>query len=204
MAVLVFDRATQKALIRQRSAPKSNHHDEVWNAVHIVSPDPDNEHFDVSAELIHVVIMALPDRKGVRIQGGGNITDREDDWTKNYRCPDMCVFFPGNPARDMGTHWIGGPDFAVEILSPNDRARKKFGFYAKVGVRELLLIGRKPWLLELYRLADGDLKLVGKSSPKSPESLTSLVLPVSFRLIVGDPRPTIEVTQTTDARQWLI
>jgi Uma2 family endonuclease len=204
MAVVVFDRRVGKALIRERAAPKANHHDEVWNGVYIVSPDPDIEHFDVSGELIHVIKLALPDPKLVRVHGGGNITDREDDWTKNYRCPDLCVFFPDNPARHMGTHWIGGPDFAVEILSPNDRARKKFGFYAKVGVRELLLIGRKPWLLELYRLAYGELKLIGKSSPKSPDSLVSQVLPISFRLIAGNPRPDIEVTQTEDARQWLI
>jgi Uma2 family endonuclease len=204
MAVLVFDRDTGKALIRKRIAARADHHDEVWNGVYVVSPNPDIEHFDVTADLIHVVKSALPDWKLVRVNGGGNITDREDDWRKNYRCPDLCVFFPANPARNMGTHWIGGPDFAVEVLSPNDRARKKFGFYAKVGVRELLLIGRKPWLLELYRLAEGELKLVGKSSPKSPESLASLVLPLAFRLLPGDPRPTIEVTQTQDARQWLI
>ena len=204
MAILIFDRAMEKALIRKRSAAKANHHDEVWNGVYVVSPDPDNEHFDVSAELSHVVKLALGNPKGVRVHGGGNISDREEDWTKNYRCPDMCVFLPGNPARDMKTHWIGGPDFAVEILSPGDRARKKFGFYAKVGVREVLLIGRKPWMLELHRLEDGELKLVGKSSPKSPDSLASTVLPVSFRLLPGEPRPTIEVTQTEDIRQWLI
>ena len=204
MAVLVLNRDAGKALIRQRVESGAARFDEVWNGVYVVSPDPDIEHFDVSADLIHVVKSALPDWKLVRVNGGSNITDREEDWTKNYRVPDMSVFFPGNPARNMKTHWIGGPDFAVEILSPNDRARKKFDFYAKVGVRELLLIGRRPWVLELYRLEDGGLKLVGKSSPRSPNSLTSQVLPISFRLLAANPRPTIEVTQTDDARQWLI
>ena len=55
----------------------------------------------------------------------------------------------------MGTFWYGGPDFAVEVISPFDRSRKKFEFYARVGVRELLLVNRKPWSLELYRLDRG-------------------------------------------------
>ena len=116
----------------------------------------------------------------------------------------MAVFLPGNPAVDKETRWLGGPDFAVEIISPGDRSRKKFAFYAKVGVRELLFIGRKPWSLELYRLNDAELKLVGKVLPHQSQSLKSEVLPVSFRLLPGDPRPTLEVTQTEDARQWLI
>ncbi len=168
MAVLVLDRANLRELIRDRRARGIDRFDEVWNGVYVMSPDADNEHFDVAGELIFVIKSALPDPKAVRVHSGANITDRTDDWTKNYRCPDMAVFLPGNPARDMRPTGIGGPDFAVEILSPDDRSRKKFGFYAKVGVRELLLIGRKPWLLELYRLEDGELKLVGKSSLRSP------------------------------------
>jgi hypothetical protein len=68
----------------------------------------------------------------------------------------------------------------------------------------LLLIDRKPWTLELYRLTDGGLRLAGKTSADLTQSLTSQVLPISLRLIPGEPRPTIEVTQTEDARQWLI
>lgn len=204
MAVLVTNRIAAKALIEQRIESGAARYDEVWNGVYVVSPDADNEHFDVSAELIHIIKSFLPNRELGRVGGGCNITDLEENWVKNYRTPDVCVFLPGNPAQDRKTHFFGGPDFAVEILSPNDRARKKFGFYAKVGVRELMLIGRKPWMLELYRLIQGELTLVGKSSPNSSESLVSEVLPLSFRLLAGDPRPAIEVTQTEDARQWLI
>ena len=91
----------------------------------------------------------------------------------------------------------------MEIISPHDRSRKKLDFYAKVGVKELLLVDRKPWALELYRLTDGELKLAGKSTLDDPQALTSQVLPISLRLLPGDPRPTIEVTQTADARTWL-
>ena len=204
MTMVISDRDEQRELIRQRRGTGADHHDEVWNGVYVMSPNADNEHFDLAAEFVFVVKSALPDRKRIRVTGGANISDRSAKWTKNYRCPDLAVFFPDNPAKDMGTFWFGGPDFAIEIISPNDRSRKKLGFYAKVGVRELLLVDRKPWSLELYRLIEGQLTLVGKLTPDDPQTLTSEVLPISFRLRPGEPRPTIEITHSTDARSWLI
>jgi len=50
---------------------------------------------------------------------------------------------------------VGGPDFAVEILNPGDRTPEKLPFYASVNVRELLVVDRDPWSLELFRLCDG-------------------------------------------------
>ena len=101
-----------------------------------------------------------------------------------------------------GAYWLGGPDFAVEVISRHDRSRKKFDFYAKVGVRELLLVDRKPWALELYRLQDGKLALVGKSDLDHPEILASEVLPLSFRLVAGNPRPRIEVAHADGIQRW--
>jgi Uma2 family endonuclease len=204
MAAIVLDRDLVKALIRKRRATGADRYDEVWNGVYVMSPIANNEHQFLGYKLTSAFDQALQGIVGVLAYPGVNVTDRLDDWTKNYRCPDVAVFLPGNPAKDMQTHWYLGPDFAVEVISPRDRSRKKLDFYAKVGVRELLLVGRKPWSLELYRLTDGELKLVGKVSPDLTQSLTSQVLPISLRLVPGEPRPTIEVTQTQDARQWLI
>ena len=85
---------------------------------------------------------------------GANITDLEEDWTHNYRCPDVVVFLKEGRAINRETHFFGGPDFAVEIVSEFDRSREKLPFYARVGVRELLLVDRDPWVLELFRLQD--------------------------------------------------
>ena len=140
----------------------------------------------------------------MRVFPGCNVSDRPRRWKRNYRCPDVAVFLPGNPAEDRNTHWFGGPDFAVEILSPYDRSRQKFGFYAKVGVRELMLVAHRPWTLELYRLAGKDFELVGESDPSvdSPP-LSSEVLNLGFRLIPGDPRPQIEVSKAEGNLRWL-
>ena len=123
----------------------------------------------------------------------------------NYRVPDASVFLDGNPAKDCGTHWCGGPDFAVEILSPNDIALEKLPFYAMIGVRELLIIDRDPWSLELFRVdADGhQLTAVGRSSLAHADLVVSTVLPLAFRLVPGKKRPQIEVTRTDGAERWL-
>ncbi len=203
MVMLILDRRQQNDLIRQRRATGADRFDEVWDGVYVMSPPADVVHQFLASKLSSAIDQALGGVRGVQVFAGVNVSDRADDWTKNYRCPDVAVYLPGDPAKLMRAYWLGGPDFAVEILSRHDRSRKKLGFYAKVGVRELLLIDRKPWSLEFYRSDGGELRLVGKVRPGSTDPLTSLVLPISLRLIPADPRPTIEVTQTDDARTWL-
>jgi Uma2 family endonuclease len=204
MAAIILDRELEKAIIRKRQETGADRYDEVWDGVYVMSPIANNEHQFIGGKLTSALDQSLNGIVGALAYPGVNVTDRLDDWTKNYRCPDVAVFLPGNPAQDRQTHWYGGPDFAVEIISPRDRSRKKLDFYAKVGVRELLLVNRKPWSLELYRLIEDKLTLVGKTTPDPAQTLTSEVLPISLRLLPNDPRPTIEVTQTADGRQWMI
>ena len=69
-------------------------------------------------------------------------------------------------------------------------------------MKELLLVDRKPWCLELYRLQDGVLVLVGKSDLNQPNMLVSQVVPISFQLAAGDPRPTIEMLHADGVQRW--
>jgi hypothetical protein len=116
----------------------------------------------------------------------------------------VLAFFKGTSARNCGTHWLGGPDFAVQILSPGDRTPDKFPFYASVKVRELLVIDRDPWSLELCRLRGGQLVSVGKIDVGggSSSALASEVMPLSFRLAAGSLRPIIEVRHRDTAQTW--
>ena len=109
-------------------------------------------------------------------------------------------FCPDNPAEDRETHWYGGPDFAVEILSPFDRSREKFDFYAKVGVRELMLVARRPWKLELYRRTDKNWDLVGTSEP-APDSP---LLPALCFLLVFASSPARNVPGSKSSRRSAI
>jgi Uma2 family endonuclease len=91
---------------------------------------------------------------------------------------------------------------AVEIVSEDDRSRDKIPFYARVGTRELLVIDRDPWSLELFRLSGGELRSIGTATLENGLVLASETLPLTFRLVRGDDRPSILVTHTPDGRTW--
>lgn len=203
MAKLILPQQDLKAIIRERRRCGGDRFDEVWDGVYVMSPLADNEHQHLASSLSSKFDQGLGDRPGVLVFAGANISDRPDDWRKNYRCLDVAVFLPGNPAEDRGTHWLGGPDFAVEILSRGDRSRKKFDFYAAAGVRELLLIARRPWRLELYRRQGRGWEQVGISTPDDSLPLPSEVLELTLRLLPGERRPQVELLRAGDGHRWL-
>ena len=192
-----------RTLIRRRRRSGLDRFDEVWDGVYVMSPQPNTEHAILSGILTYIFFLAIDPSRRIAITPGGNVSDRREGWEKNYRCPDILVFLTGNKAEQLESHWFGGPDFAVEILSPRDQARKKLPFYAKVGVRELLLIDRKPWRLELYRLNAGSLEPAGTTSLGRSNPITSELLGLNFRLNADKPRPKIEITCPADGRSWL-
>jgi Uma2 family endonuclease len=193
MAIVSLDPGELKRLIRQRRDSGGDLWDEVWDGVYVMPPLADNEHQRLGLELAIDIRNVLGPDDRIQLFTGCNISDQRKRWRHNYRCPDVAVFLPGKPAEDRGSHWFGGSDLAVEITTRFDRSREKLGFYAKVGVRELLLVDRRPWQLELHR-RDGDRwELVGRTGLDDPLVLSSRVLPLTFRLISGPSRPRIEV-----------
>jgi Uma2 family endonuclease len=204
MKMVILDPNTQKKLIRERRSTGGDRFDEVWEGVYVMSPSADNLHQYLAGKLVSIIDQALEASETTKLFPGVNISDREVDWKTNYRCPDVAVFLATNPAQDRGTHWLGGPDFAIEIISPHDRTRRKLPFYAKVGVRELLILDRNPWSLELYRRSEGTLRSVGKSNLEQPAALSSEVLPLTFRILQADPQPRIEISLHDGSRNWLV
>ena len=166
-------------------------------------PLANNQHQALGTQFSSVVLLSLGEIAIDRVYAGVNVSDRIEGWLENYRCPDVAVFLPGCLAQNCGTHWCGGPDFGAEIVSDGDRSREKLDFYALVGMRELLIIDRDPWALELYRLQAGRLVSVGKVDFAHPGSLVSEVLPLTFRLVAGQFRPRIEVTHRESRQSWL-
>jgi Uma2 family endonuclease len=202
MTMLVADPFVERDLIAERKAKGLDRYDEVWEGMYVIMPSPDNEHQDLILELSVIGVAAIK-RPGLGdALPGCNVSDRDEDWRENYREPDFAIFLKGTQARNRGTYWLGGPDFGVEIRSPNDRTYEKFDFYAQVGTGELLVIGRNPWKLELYRRADGEMRLVGQSTLDQPDVLHSEVIPLSFRLVPGEVRPRIEVVHRENGQRW--
>jgi hypothetical protein len=194
--------AAARSLIVTNGGTSDERVTEMWDGREVVPPAPNDEH----AELI--TALTIPLWAGVvapglgRLRGPINVSDRAAGWRQNYRNPDLAAYLNANPAVNHGSHWQGGPDFLVEILSPGEDPYDKFAFYAGVGTQEVLLVFRDPWAIELHGLRGGRLELIGRSEAANGVILASTVLPLSFRLRVGTPRPAIAVTHTSDGRTW--
>jgi Uma2 family endonuclease len=204
MTLLIRDQSLAERLKAERQASGGDLYDEVWDGVYIMPPLANDEHQQLASRL-GAILHSVIDWPGLgEIRVGVNISDREEDWEHNYRVPDVAVFLRGGRARNCGTHWCGGPDFTIEITSPYDATREKLPFYSQIGVRELLLIDRDPWSLELYRLQEGRLTEAGRATLAQPADLASGLLPLRFRLLPGAPRPLIEVVHGDGVQRWLV
>lgn len=204
MATVINDPILAEKLIAERRETGADRYDEVWEGVYMLAPLANNEHQNLVTALSHVLSGVISDKGLGQVFAGINVSDRPDDWTKNYRCPDVAVFLNDTQAENHDTYWYGGPDFAVEIVSPHDRAREKLDFYAKVNTRELLIVDRDPWVLELYRLQERKLVLVGTSTLEGSEVLTSEVVPLSLELVPGEKRPQIEILHCDGEQEWRV
>src|SRR5260370_11840387 len=183
MTMYVVDPYLERRIKTERKSSGTDRLDEVWDGVYFMPPLPNNEHQFFQIQMALALQSALGSLDQGTVYPGVNVSDREKGWQKNYRCPDVAVIFPGRKAKNSGTHWFVGPDFAVEILSPKDRSREKLPFYSSVGVRELLLMDRQPWSLELFQLQGQELISRGRSTIGRPIALISSIMPVSFRLV---------------------
>jgi hypothetical protein len=84
---------------------------------------------------------------------------------------------------------------------PGDRSRDKLDFYAGIGTREVLIVDRDPWRVELYQLGRGKLRPRGASAPRRP-ALASSVTPFTFQLVRGRPRPKLKIRYPETGLEW--
>ncbi len=204
MTMLITDPRLEERLKVEREARGADRYDEVWEGIYMMVPMPNDEHQQIVTRIAVILQEVVGWPGGGEVRAGVNLSDRETDWERNYRVPDVAVFLPDGDAENCDTHWRGGADLLVEITSPGDRTREKISFYSRIGVKELLLLDREPWTLELYRPQEGQLQKVGRSSPDAADVLGSAMVPLSFQLIPGDRRPQIEVIHTDSGRRWLV
>ena len=206
MATVILDAELAKRLRAQRAEQGADRFDEVWEGTYMMAPAPNNEHQGVVNGLTAILQDVIGWPKLGNVFPGVNISDRLDDWKENYRIPDVAVFLNDTQAVDRGSYWQGGPDFAVEIVSQGDQSREKLAFYASVATRELLVIDREPWQLELYRLSTGSLNLVATNQPGGSQPIESELVGLSFALQDGDAadRPSLVVVSRSTNKSWTI
>ncbi|MDA1049342.1 MAG: Uma2 family endonuclease [Planctomycetota bacterium] len=204
MVALITDPNLEDRLIAQRRADGTDKYDEVWEGMYVMAPMANNEHQDLVDDLCTILTLAVKWPGLGRVNPGVNVSDRKTQWQENYRCPDVAVFLNETQAKDCGTHWFGGPDLAIEIISPFDRSTEKVPFYAKVGVRELIFIQRDPWAIVLHRLTNDRLIEVGRSTSADSRMLASQVVPLNWQLQLIDGQSAIQVFHHDGEQNWTI
>ncbi len=201
---MVLDGRVSEDLIARRRKLGNDRYDEVWDGVYVMPPMPNNEHQRVVMGLCASLYEVLGD--GAAILPGANVSDRWADWEHDYRCPDVVVVLAGGQAIDRGTHWQGGPDFLVEIMSPGDDTMAKLPFYARLGVREVLVVERDSRTPTLYRPARGRLVPARPADLGGRPYLVSGVVPLAFRAVEAKKHgPRLEVRRTAGRKKvWLV
>src|SRR6266702_7121997 len=191
--VEVFASDLVREIVTARQQREVDRYDEVWEGVYIVPPLAQNPYQDVVIGLSVVLFNIVQLEGRGRVHPGANVSDRKANWVYNYRCPDVVAVLKEGRAVDCGTHWMGGPDFLVEVESPEDQIIRKIPFYSKIQVRELLIVHGTTRHLQLYRHDGQQLALVEASDFKGSKWLTSKVLPLAFRRKLVRKQPLTEI-----------
>ena len=132
--------------------------DEMWEGVLHMAPSPNRDHQDFEYELEAWLREYWAKPNGGRVYHQINIS-QPGTWPNNYRIPDLVLLTPSRFHIDCNEYFDGGPDAVVEIHSPGDEAYEKLGFYALIGVREVLIIDRDTKEPEIYELVGSEYQL---------------------------------------------
>lgn len=204
MTTVIEDRDLERQVRRYRKRTGADRYDEVWDGVYVMAAMPNDEHQDLVCGLSSALRIAIQEQGRGVVRPGINVSDQPIRWKRNYRCPDVAVLLNGSSTAIRDTHWYGGPDLAVEIVSPGDRSRLKLDFYAAVRTREVLILDRNPWRLDLFRFSRERLVSAGVSTPETSEAIETESVPFAWRLVSGTDRPQVEVISTESEQQWLV
>ena len=180
------------SLLEQRRRLGLDRRDEMWEGVLHMALAPANEHQRILDELIMFLGPLLKAAGRGVLRSGINVFD-EASSSESYRIPDLTFVAAGREAL-FAADGIrgGGPDVVIEIRSPNDESYEKLPFYAKLGVREAIIVDRDTKQTEIIRRVGDRYEPV---TPDADGSVASEVLGVCFALLDG---PRLLVTDTAD------
>ena len=135
--------------------------DEVWQAEYHLNPGPHPRHGRAVAALL-VATDPLLHGRDVSASVESNIGESDD-----YRVGDL-VFARGEPDE----LYLPTAAIVVEVLSPGDESRLKFGHYAAHGVDEFVIIDPEQKSVEWYRLVNGAYELTNHSNVLGVDTAT--------------------------------
>jgi Uma2 family endonuclease len=194
----ILEPAIIRELIRERQQRGIDQYDEVWDGVYVMPPLANNPHQILVGSLCAILFQVINQEGRGQALPGANVSDRRRHWDKNFRAPDVVVVLNDSRAVDCTTHWMGGPDFLIEVQSPGDDTEEKIPFYSTIEVRELLIIHRDTRELRLYRHDGQRLALGEPATIEGKEWLASAVVPLAFRRGGRRRTPRTEVRRTDE------
>ena len=167
-----------------------DHWDEMWEGVLHMAPAPAFEHQRMQSELAAFLVILFKRKQRGTIVGAINVFD-ERSRLPDYRIPDFTFVAAGREEVIAEDGIRGGaPDAVIEIRSPGDETYEKLPFFARLGVREVVVIDRDTKRTEVFRLA-GEQYLAVAADREG--WVPSEALRVRFRLVPGaKPRVAVE------------
>lgn len=173
-------------------------YDEMWEGVLHMAPAPAYEHQRI-VSAIDRFLGPLCERyaRGMLAPGINIFSDASS--SQDYRIPDL-TFVATERQHIIAPDGIrgGGPDAVIEIRSPEDETYDKFPFFARLGVREVIVVHRDTKEVEIYQLVGPQYVAVSQDDRGWTRSD---VLNVRFRrtdanrLIVEDPADSLNRTE---------
>lgn len=143
--------------------PEARRRDEMWNGELHMTPAPNLLHQDFLDELKEFLRSRCAKPTGGRVHREVNVTtpEDEDDWTNNFRVPDLVLLDADRLRFAREVYIVGPPLVVVEIRSPGDESYDKLEFYAALGVPEVWIIHRDTKVPEIrVRNAAGEYDLL--------------------------------------------
>ncbi len=161
-----------------------DHWDEMWEGVLHMAPAPAFEHQRIQTLLAGFLVPLFTTKGRGTIVVGVNVFNDASP-SEDYRIPDFSYIAPGHESlvRSDGIHGEG-LDAVIEIRSPGDETYDKLPFFARIGVREVVVVDRDSKRPEVFRLT-GDHYLA--IAPDREGWIMSEVLKVRLRCVSGTP-----------------
>lgn len=162
-----------EGLLEERRRLGLDGRDEMWGGVvHMVPPANDAQQ-GVQAELFPILAAAAKRLGMVPRFETGLFRDASD-----FKVPDQLFCRPDQ----RSARGAEGAELVVEVRSPDDETDDKIGWYAALGVRELLIVHPAGRVFELFRQDRGALVPVPAATDGA---VTSDVLEVRLRTTDG-------------------
>jgi Uma2 family endonuclease len=160
-------------LLEERRRTGADRWDEMWDGVLHMAPAPSGLHQRFTTRLA-LVLGPAADARGLVFSHQTELY-RPGVGRRDYRIPDLAAYRREH-ATERGIE--GRAELVVEVRSPHDETYDRFGFYAEMGVGEILVVDPATCVAELFALQGPSLVV----RPPGADGLSSDVLGLRFTL----------------------